>query len=484
MLLSELFKGAPDVEISQISSDSRMPMKNALFFCIKGIRDDGHQFIRNAIENGAKAIVYEDNEIKPIYNAIYIKVNNVLDVFNQIADKFYGHQSDKIDCFVVSGTNGRSSIAYLIYQILLNLQKPSYVGRFGVRFSGTVLMTPAPTMTILENQRYLQQIINASCDACVFEGTPESFYYKKLNAIKPKVFIYSSTSKSSADYKELGNDYFDTYYKYLYQLPNSTSIILNHDDESFEELAPIAHHYLSYGIDKSCDYQISDLNLSQNSSTFAIHHQGAVKLLTTKLLGLNNVYNLTAAIAAVSEYGYDLDDIIKAAKNLSQIPGVMETVPFKGKEAVIIDCACQSDSILDIKEFVANIKKPGSSTISIYGVNNTDDPSKLNEHLDILAKMSDLIILTEDRSGDNDINTILDNASKLIKDCEYLLIENREVAIEVAIDNMQSNDIVLILGKGNEKFLIRSFNREYYDGDKELALKAIKRRMEEENEAS
>ncbi|MBQ1477236.1 MAG: hypothetical protein IIZ33_03740 [Erysipelotrichaceae bacterium] len=478
MLLNEFFKDAPAIEISQLSCDSRMPMKDAIFFCVKGIRDDGHQFVKDAIINGAKVIVYED-DIDTSLNAVFIRVSNVLDVLNKVADRFYGYPADSMETYIVSGCRGRSSVTSFINQLISRYRKCGSIGIMGISYSGHWLMNSYSTLPVLSNLSYLSAMKEDDVEACTFEASPLNLAYKKLTSVHPDVFIYTSTSLQAQDYKELGNDYYNFLRKYFYTLEENTLVIFNRDDPSFEELRDAPAKYLTYGFDEEADFRIYDINIRHTGTSFALRYKGKNVIISSPLLGVDNVYNLTAAISGLVAMGYDLESLVNEIATIKPVEGIYDRLDDPDYH-IITDAAYTLDSIRDIFDFGRYLTPKKNKLIAMVGINYTDDAKRL-EGLSALAnKYLDMLIITEDDSYEHDTLSILNRMKDYDLSCRSLIIEDRENAIEEGIELLNRGDMFLLIGKGNEVSLYKGLGREYYEGDKKIAGMYLKKRKEEE----
>lgn len=477
MKLNQLFKNAPEIEIEQLSTDSRLPMKNAIFFCLDGIKYDGHEFINEAINNGAKVVVY-NKEIKNKNNAIYIKVKNVNETLFKIADIFYDHPNRGITKYLISGCYGRSSVSRIMSHYLNSISKCGSVGVFGINYNDRHLDITFPALTPLENLKVLNNFKESNIPNAIFETSVISLYYKKLDVIKPEVFIYTNTSKYCSDYKVCNSMYFENLRKYLYTLENNTCVLFNIDDESYNELKETVVNSKTYGQNSSADYSISDIFIGKRNTKFKIKHDNKEYDVVTKLLGLSNVYNLTCAIAALNIEGHKIDEIINKLNDIDYVDGVMESIDDKYN--VIIDCGYEIDSLQNIMEYAKKTTK--GKLIGIFAINFSDSDNQIKNVLQICENNLDKVILTEDESAQGEVMNILSRADKFTNSNKVLHVSYRSVAIENAISIMNSEDTLLILGKGNEKYLNMGLGKERYYGDRYYASKYINRRKEEEYE--
>lgn len=480
MFLNEFFKNAPCITINQLSCDSRVPMKDCIYFCVKGIKYNGHDFIDEAINNGANVIVYSD-DIDVNKNAIFVKVNNVDDVLNQVSSKFYDNPSSKLETYVVSGTNGRSSVSSIIYDLLSPIKKCSSIGVFGINNGDSLLYSNQPTLTILDNQKYLDSFVKNGCRACVFEGKALSLSYKKLDMVNPNAFVYTFTNKEASDFIELGKNYIDSIKRYLYSLDNECKIVLNIDDYSFEELYKAAgDNKYSYGKNTNADYVIADIRCGSKLTTFSLKHGGNTYLIESPLIGEVNVYNLVAALATLNASGYTLDELISRVNSINYIEGVYDRLNFNDYN-IIVDCAYTTISYSNILNYAKTITPSINNIILILSINSSDNLDRIEKLVEISESISSIIILTVDDTYEDDGHEALKLASSLIKDTKHLVIEDREGAIEEAIELMNKDDTLLILGKGSESYMYQGLVRKSYNGDKNIAYKYMNKRLKEES---
>lgn len=477
MKLNLLFKNAPEIEIEQLSTDSRLPMKNAIFFCLDGIKYDGHKFIDEAIDNGAKVIVYT-KEIDNKKGAIYIKVKNINETLFRVADIFYNHPNQGLDKYLISGCYGRSSVSSILSYFLNKVSTCGSVGIFGINYNDRHLDITFPALTPLENLKTLDNFKNNNIKNAVFETSAISLFYKKLDVIKPDVFIYTNTSKYCSDYKVCNNFYYENIRRYLYTLEDHTCVVLNADDDSFNEFNQSINNYCTYGQNQNADYRICNICLNINGTKFNIVHDNIKYTVETKLLGYENVYNITSAIAALNCKGYKIEEIIDTIKDIDYIDGVLEKLDSEYN--ILIDCGYEIDSLKNVIEESRKMCK--GRLIGIVGINYSDNDQRLKNLMQICENNLDLTILTEDESLQGEVMKILEKTDAFSNSNKILHISYRSIAIENAINVMNKDDILLILGKGNEKFLSMGLGKERYLGDKHYTIKYLKRREEQENE--
>ncbi len=476
MLLSRLFKGAPDLEIQQLSIDSRHSMKDAIFFCLDGIKYDGHDYIKEAIDNGAKVIVYS-KEQKEKHKAIYIKVNNVNTALTKVAGIFYNDPNHGIDKYVVLGNYGRCSVTSFINDYLNRVSSCGYIGILGIRYNGLELNSSFATLNILDNLKMLDTMKKAGVKACTFEADASSLNLQKLDSIKPDCIIYTCTSRNSSEFQT--NDYFNYIRRYLYTLENDTKVLLNCDDESYNELKDSVDNVITYGTSTIADFQIRDVSISPSGIAFKLLHDGRSYNIRSRMQGMVNVYNLTAAIVALALQGNDIEDVIANMNDIPYVEGIMERCDEEYN--IIVDAAYDISSLDEIFRYGAYVRHK-NKLIGVVSINYSDDDKRLEKIVELCNKYLDIAILTENESQDSGVMDILERCDRFEKETRFLYIPMRSQAIENAIEIMNRNDTLLIVGKGNERFLSMGLGREFYYGDRHYANKFIEKRRREENE--
>ncbi len=476
MLLSKLFAGAPDIEIEQLSIDSRTSMKNAIFFCLDGIKYDGHDYIEEAISNGAKVIVYSKPQEQK-FNAIYIKVTNVNNVLVKVADIFYMNPNEGISKYIVSGNYGRCSVASFINHYLNKVSNCGYIGILGIKYNGLELNSSFDTLNILDNLKLLDTMKKNDVKAVTFEANAISLNLRKLDGIRPDCFIYTCTNRNSSEFQSI--DYYNYIRRYLYTLENTTRVIFNVDDDSFNEFQDCVENCVTYGTSTVADYQIRDISVSVKGISYKIVYNEQTYNVRSSLQGRVNVYNLTAAIVALHQTGYEINDIIEKLSDVECVDGVMEKVDEEYN--IIVDDAYDTNSIEEVCEYAATVKQKNKA-IGVISINHTDTDKRLEKIMAILEKYLDIIILTENESLESEVMEILNRCNRYIKTKRVICIPLRSYAIENAVEIMNKNDTVIIVGKGNERFLSMGLGKEFYYGDKHYTKKFIEKRRSEENE--
>ena len=473
MYLNELFEEAPKLLIEQLSCDSRLPMKNCIFFCMSGVKYDGHDYIKEAIDNGANVIVYT-KDIDTSYNVVFIKVKNINVALSNAAKLLYNLGPNDIDLFITCGCYGKSSVSSYINQLVSDSKSKASIGAYGINYADKQLKYPSATLTLLDNYRYLADIKNAGCNLCTLEVNALSLSYNKLEGLYPKACIYTNTSQYSKDFKGFSHKYYDSLRKYLYTLEESTLLVLNRDDFSYNELISAAsNNIVTYGFDQNSTFQILNDSYFINKTVFDIKFDNNIYHIESPLLTKMNVYNLTAAIAAVVESKCDtIENVIERIPNLVSPEGIIEKLDIEDKN-IIIDYCYSLDSYIQIHDYFKQLKDINKLYV-VMSVNYGDKAESLSKYFNYIKDISFLTIFTENMIYEQDIHELLDEASICADGYNFLTIEDRNLAIKTAVDLLDKDDLLLILGKGNEIFFHKNYNKVVYEGDKNVVLEYIK----------
>ncbi len=475
MFLDELFNDTPHIEIEQLSIDSRVPMKNCIFFCIAGIKYNGHNYIKEAIKNGANVVVYSQ-DIKTDDNVVYIRVNDCADCLNQIAPKFYNYPLSKLETYLVSGCDGLPNVSYLLKKMIGNFKPSASIGVNGIYYGDNHLLSKVPTLPIIDTFRYLDTFVKNGIEAVVLESDPLAFSYKKLDGIKPDCFIYTNTNEYSPYYQEKYLNYFKVIRSYLYTLDDDTTFILNKDDISYDELKDATgSKTYSYGFDKESDFVIKNLKQGYDFTSFTLQFENHETIFKTGIVGYKNLYSLVASLVALHLNGYDIGELALITPFIKCIEGQMQKVLEPCNYHIYIDNASDPDNISQSFEFLRHVLKRGKKIVALIGINGGDEKETIKDIAKECYSSVNKVVLTENNSFNNNVSSILNNIVSLFKANKPILVEDRKIAIECAIDLLNTDDILIILGKGKEQFMMRNLGRESYEGDYVVASEYIKK---------
>lgn len=478
MLLSKLFKDAPDIDIQSINDDSRKKKAHSLFFCVKGMMHDGHDFVDQAITNGAIAIVHSEELKHYQKNILYFKVKDVVDTYNVIANLFYDSPSHKLKMFGVTGTNGKTTIAKII-QDILNVDLPSgYIGALAIAYGAVKLPPALTTPNINDIHAILKEMLDAGMQAASLEVSSVGVEQRRIQSVHFDYAIFSNLTHDHLDYHGNMKNYFLAKKKFFDNLsPNAVAIINIDDPYGLKMISDCKARLISYGCNEQAKYQISNFQLSNKGTIFTINVDHQLYRIETQLLAKFNIYNVVAAIAALHEYGLDMNVIMERIAKIKPISGRMQAIHDGQSFNVIIDMAHTVDSITKVCEYASTITPKKARIFIVSGSAGKKDRAKRKQFGQLFDYYGDMIILTEDDPRDEDPRNIAKEIAQGITKKPYLIIPDRYIAIQQALELADPNDMILILGKGNEQFMIREFGSLNYMGDEMVVHDVLKKEI-------
>ncbi len=474
MKLSELFENVPDVEIRGLMADSRTKRPDSIFFCIKGMKFDGHLFVAQAIENGARVIVHSDPIAMDNPNVTYIRVKNVINAFNKVADAFYGYPSHKMMLFGITGTNGKSSIACIIRDIMNEFHPTGYIGTISIEYGNVKLPPLLTTPDIDDLHGILRDMLDAGMEACALEASSIGIEQGRVRSIDFDVAVFTNLTHDHLDYHGTLANYFQAKKEFFDNLKETAIAITNADDPyGMEIVADTKAQVVTYGIDHPADYQVIKYQLLKDRTRLTLKIKNMEYELETNLVAKFNVYNLLSAIAALNMKGISITMMLPYIKSLHQIEGRMERVNEGQPFNILVDFAHTPDGIEKVCQYASAITPKGKRIIAITGSAGKRDTEKRPVFGQILDKYCDMIILTEDDPRDEKPRDICEEIASGIKKTNYVIITDRYDAIRQAVELADINDTILLLGKGDERFMYREYGREAYEGDDNIVREVL-----------
>lgn len=476
MKLTELFENVPDIEVKSLMADSRKKRPDSIFFCVKGMMFDGHKFVEQAIANGAKVIVHSD-PIENMHDDItYILVEDVVDTFNKVADAFYGYPSHHMLMFGVTGTNGKSSISCMIRDILNEFKPTGYIGTISIEYGNVKLPPLLTTPDIDDLHGILKDMVDAGVKACALEASSIGIEQGRVDSIDFDVCMFTNLTHDHLDYHGTMTNYFNAKKMLFDHMKEDGIAVTNIDDEyGLKIVQDCKCKVVTYGIDNKADYQAKDIQLLKDKTKFTLVVGNMEYPIETNLVAKFNVYNLLAVIASLNMKGLEIEKMLPYLMNLSQIEGRMQRITDGQPFNILVDFAHTPDGIEKVCQYASAITPKGKRIIAITGSAGKRDVIKRPIFGKILDKYCDMIILTLDDPRGEDPHEIAEEIASGIEKTNYVIILDRFAAIRDAIETADVNDTIIILGKGDEKFIYGENGREPYEGDDTLAHKILQK---------
>jgi UDP-N-acetylmuramoyl-L-alanyl-D-glutamate--2,6-diaminopimelate ligase len=444
--LSELFKGYPDILINDIKINSKEVVDNDLFVCIKGITKDRNNYIDEAIKNGAVAIV-TNKKIKTSVPVIY--VDNPNKELANLCSKFYDYPENKLDLIGITGTNGKTTVAEIIKDIIGN--DCGYLGTNGIicsKFNEKIRNTTPDSDRLF---KYFDMFLKANCKYVSMEASSEALLHNRLNNIMFNVGVITNITEDHLNVHKTIKSYVACKQKIIKHIKKDGVLILNTDDKYYQETRKLANSkILSFG-KKEADLQIIDFTEYINKTEITIKYKEKLYNITSPLLGEFNVYNLCAAILVLISLGKDINEIISNIKRITIPSGRMEFINNKQDYYIIVDYAHTPDAFKNIYNFLNKVKK--GKIITVTGSAGGREHEKRKEMGKIVLDNSDYCIFTMDDPRNEDVNSIIDELVSDTNKTNYERIIDRTSAINKALDMAKKENIILIAGKGDDNYM-------------------------------
>lgn len=444
-------------EFTGISYDSRKVKKGDLFVALIGRNFDGHTFINHAISKGAVAAVVS----KPVNARIpLLLVKDTRESMALISAHFFGYPSNKLNVIGITGTNGKSTVAFITHKILKSFgEKTGLLGTIFYDISDEIIKAERTTPESADIQRYMRQVLEKGGDFFIMEVSSASICEKRILEIKFNEAVFTNLSHEHLEYHGTFENYKNaklTFFK-IAATKDATAVI-NIDDRYSKDFINTFLQYkgqklITYGIESenndSLHFTAENISSSISGSTFTIRWKENSIQAKTHLVGKHNVYNILAAFAVIFSYGYSPVDIIRAIEKITSIPGRLERIEKKGVN-IFIDYAHTPEAL---KQVVKTLRELGKERlIVVFGAGGDRDVEKRPLMGTVASKYADFIILTSDNPRSEDPEKIVQDIAKGIKGEHYIIEIDREKAIRKAFESSKPGDIILIAGKGHEEY--------------------------------
>ena len=450
--------GAPaDVACSGVTHDSRRVVPGAIFVAVRGLKTDGTGFIPQALAAGAAAIVAEEAPAQPS-PVPWVVVRDARLAMALLAAEFFGHPSREMRVIGVTGTNGKTTTCYLVNAIFEAAGIPcglmgTVTYRVGDRSFDATRTTPEAT----EVQELLRQMASAGSGACVMEVSSHALALKRVDGTRFAAGIFTNLTRDHLDFHEDMEAYLSAKRRLFEMLPADAPALINADDPRAAALIEASKTPVTYAVNRAADVSPGPLTFTLEGLHFDIRvPQGTVRVRST-LVGKPNVYNILGAVGVAASLGLPLDAIEEGLHRLPGVPGRFELVSKPGDEVtVVIDYAHTDDALRNLLETA----RPMASRrlITVFGAGGDRDRTKRPLMGMVAARLSDIVVITSDNPRGEDPARIIEEV-RLGADpetrqshAEVLTVVDRREAIVQAVRRAEPGDVVLVAGKGHEKY--------------------------------
>ena len=458
MNLSKLLKnidylGYPtDVNITSITHDSRKVKHGSLFIALKGEFEDGYKYINDAINNGAVAILANSRPVNIKSDTPILNVSNVRQAMAKIACNFFDNPSEKINLIGVTGTNGKTSVCYLINHILNDNNFPSgSIGTLGYINSSNIISTGFTTPESIDLQQILDTSVKGGLENIVMEVSSHSIAMHRVDGLNIDIAIFTNLTPEHLDFHKTMENYLHEKQKMFTRLDKNSDCIINIDDDYSEKIVlKTKANVIKYGLSSNADVYPINYNLSGEGLTAQISIFKKTINISTTLFGKYNLYNILAAISAASICGVSPQKIESSLNKPISIPGRLEMIYNQRGKTVVIDYAHTPDAFENVLHSIAELKY--NKIITVFGCGGNRDVSKRAPMGKIAEKYSDEVVITSDNPRTENLNKIIDDILIGFQNNNHIVIPDRNDALRYAINNMKRDSILLVLGKGVENY--------------------------------
>ena len=473
--------GDGDLPVTDVSHDSRRAGPGTLFAAVKGALFDAHKFLPQVMQQGAAGVLSE-SEPQADFEGAWIQVKSIRRAMALAAAEVHGHPSRDLKLVGITGTNGKTTIAYLIASIPEAAGEPvAMTGTVEYRLGAERLKADRTTPEATDMQRMLRQAVDVGCKVAVMECSSQAMDFHRCDSLEYEVAVFTNLTRDHLDYhKTMENYWYAKQRLFDGRLGSQPRVsVVNIDDsygrELVDKLKAAGQNVVTYGLNSTADVMARDPQFSLNGMDFTLVTPEGEQSFRSPLVGPPHIYNTLAAVASGLALGYGLDVIKAALEKCTGAPGRFERVPHDGDFAVVVDYAHTDDALLNVLKTARDVTH--GKIITVFGCGGDRDRSKRAPMGEAAGRLSDVVILTSDNPRMEDPEQILADAEAGIKETgkPYRKISDRREAIHEAILAAQKDDLVLIAGKGHEDYQILGREVFHFD-DKEVAREALAKR--------
>jgi UDP-N-acetylmuramoyl-L-alanyl-D-glutamate--2,6-diaminopimelate ligase len=462
-------QGSADIEISAVVFDSRKVIPGSLFVAVKGTQADGHDYIQQAIKDGAVAVICEVLPAHVAGEVDFLMVADSSVALGIVSANFYGNPSAKLKLVGITGTNGKTTIATLLYKLFRDMgYKCGLLSTVENQINGEVIQATHTTPDPIELNKLMNEMVEQGCDYCFMEVSSHAIAQHRIGSLKFSGGIFSNLTHDHLDYHKTFDSYLKAKKAFFDELPSNAFALTNADDKNGNVmLQNTKAHKKTYGLKSMADYKARILENQFEGLLLQIDGEE----VWFKMVGTFNAYNLLAVYAAAMLLDQDKTKILTSLSKLTGARGRFDYIVAPNKVVGIVDYAHSPDAVQNILSTIHDIRRGNEKVITVIGCGGNRDKTKRPIMAKTACEWSDKVIFTSDNPRNED-------PAQIIKDMEVgvdpafkrhtLSIVDRREAIKTACMLARPGDIVLIAGKGHEKYQEINGVKTHFDDMEEL----------------
>lgn len=449
----EAVHGSTDLAIEKIEFDSRKVSNNDVFVAIKGSLSDGHQFIDKAISLGAAVVVCEDLPTTLLDNITYVKVQNSNQALSYLAANYYNNPSQKLKLIGITGTNGKTTIASLLFQMFKKAgYKVGLLSTVKIMVDELEYKATHTTPDSLTINQYLDEMVEVGCEFCFMEVSSHGIHQKRTESLHFEGGVFTNLSHDHLDYHDTFAEYRDVKKSFFDNLPKSAFAITNVDDKNgVVMLQNTVARKRTYALKTYADFKAQVLENQLSGLVLKINNDE----VWTKLIGSFNAYNLLAIYGVALELGIESNEALRLLSELESVSGRFQFIISESKITAIVDYAHTPDALENVLKTIEDIRTKNEQLITIVGCGGDRDKTKRPIMANIAASLSDKAIFTADNPRTENPQTIIEEMEAGVEGQNFkktISILDRKQAIKTACQMANPGDIILIAGKGHETY--------------------------------
>ncbi|HLF52194.1 UDP-N-acetylmuramoyl-L-alanyl-D-glutamate--2,6-diaminopimelate ligase [Flavobacterium sp.] len=449
----EAVKGPTDIAIDKMDFDSRKISKNDVFVAIRGSVSDGHEFIEKAINNGAIAVVCDTFPEVIVSGITYVQVKDTNKAMAFMAANYFGNPSQNLKLVGITGTNGKTTIASLLYQLFKKAGfKVGLLSTVKILVDDKEYKATHTTPDSITINQYLKEMNDAGVDYCFMEVSSHGIHQKRTEALHFAGGVFTNLSHDHLDYHATFAEYRDVKKSFFDNLPKTAFALSNVDDKNGQVMLQNTQaRKLTYALKSYANYKAQILENQLSGLLLKINDNE----VWVRLIGTFNAYNLLAIYGTAVELGLDSFEVLRLLSELESVSGRFQFIVSKGNVTVIVDYAHTPDALENVLKTINDIRTKNEQLITVVGCGGDRDKTKRPIMANIATTLSDKVILTSDNPRTENPETIIAEMEQGVEAHNYkktVAITDRKQAIKTACQLAQPNDIILIAGKGHETY--------------------------------
>ena len=445
--------GSTDRDVKDVQIDSRQVTKGSAFVAIRGVVADGHLFIEKAVENGASAVVCEDLPASMKADVTYIQVNNTSEAVAYMAHQYYGEPSTKIRLVGVTGTNGKTTIATVLFKLFSELGYfCGLISTVQNQIGPDILPSTHTTPDAVSLNALLNRMVEAGCTHVFMECSSHAIHQHRITGLQFTGALFSNITHDHLDYHKTFDEYIRVKKKFFDDLPGAAFAISNLDDKRGSVMLQntIARKYF-YSLRSMADFKGKILENALTGLVMTVNE----KEVHFRLIGEFNAYNLLAVYGAAVCLGENSDEVLRVLSGMSGAEGRFDYIISSRQVIGIVDYAHTPDALENVLGTIKKLRKGNEQVITVVGCGGDRDKTKRPVMATVACDLSDRVIFTSDNPRTEDAQAILNDMIEGLSSAakrKYIMIADRKEAIKTAVSFSNSGDIILVAGKGHEKY--------------------------------